>query len=53
MLHKLYEEGKLRLDDPVKKHVPEFSVKNPFNKEQVTLRYKRCYRIGLSKSIYL
>ena len=38
MLHKLFEEGKLRLDDPVNLYEPEFSVKNPFNKEQITLR---------------
>ncbi|XP_065053978.1 beta-lactamase-like protein 2 isoform X2 [Rhopilema esculentum] len=49
MLHKLYEEGKLRLDDPVKKHVPEFSVKNPFNTEQVTLRQLTCMMSGLPR----
>lgn len=38
MLHKLFENGKLRLDDQVQKHLPEFSVKNPFNNENITLR---------------
>lgn len=41
MLHKLFENRTIySLDDPVKKYIPEFSVKNPFNNEQITLRYE-------------
>eukprot|EP00794_Sanderia_malayensis_P003697 gene3697-4217_t len=50
MMQKLFEEDKItNLDDPVNKYLPEFSVKNPFNKEKVTLRQLSCMMSGLPR----
>ena len=39
MLFKLFEEGVISsIDDPLNKYVPEFAIKNPFSKDDVTLR---------------
>ena len=39
LLFKLYEEGVISsVDDPLNKYVPDFAIKNPFSKDNVTLR---------------
>jgi len=39
LLFKLYEEGVISsVDDPLHKYVPDFAIKNPFSKDNVTLR---------------
>src|SRR5262249_55006648 len=43
----LADEGKLRWDDPVKKHVPYFRLSDPAANEQVVLRDLCCHRTGL------
>jgi CubicO group peptidase (beta-lactamase class C family) len=43
----LVDEGKLRWDDPVRKHLPGFKVADPYVTEHVTLRDLLCHRTGL------
>ncbi|MEO0471341.1 MAG: serine hydrolase [Bacteroidota bacterium] len=43
----LQEEGKLSLDDPVKKHLPYFELYDPWVTEKVTIRDLLCHRVGL------
>lgn len=39
LLFKLYEQGVISsVDDPLNKYVPDFAIKNPFSKDNVTLR---------------
>ena len=39
MLYKLYYEKKVKsLDDPFKKYMPQFSIKDPFNSHEIVLR---------------
>ena len=39
LVYKLYEDGLIgSLDDPLKKYIPEFSIRNPFTKDDITLR---------------
>lgn len=39
LLFKLYEQGVISsVDDPLSKYVPEFSIRNPFSRDNVTLR---------------
>lgn len=39
MLYKLYYEKKVKsLDDPFKKYMPKFSIKDPFNSHEIVLR---------------
>ncbi|QKG85001.1 serine hydrolase [Kroppenstedtia pulmonis] len=47
---KLYEEGKFQLDDPVTKHLPEFSQSG---KEKVTIRQLMTHTSGFEASIPL
>lgn len=47
---KLYEEGKFQLDDPVAKHLPEFSQSG---KEKVTIRQLMTHTSGFEASIPL
>ena len=46
----LVEEGKLRWDDPVAKHLPEFELADPFLTEHITLRDLLCHRTGLRRA---
>jgi CubicO group peptidase (beta-lactamase class C family) len=43
----LVDEGKLAWDDPVRKHLPEFKVADPYVTENVTIRDFLCHRTGL------
>ena len=39
LLFKLFEQGVISsVDDPLNKYVPDFSIKNPFSKDNITLR---------------
>jgi CubicO group peptidase (beta-lactamase class C family) len=44
----LVDEGKLRWDDPVRKHVPFFRLSDPLANREVTLRDLVCHRTGLA-----
>jgi len=43
----LVEEGKLAWDDPVKKHLPEFKLHDPYVTENITVEDLLCHRSGL------
>jgi CubicO group peptidase (beta-lactamase class C family) len=43
----LVDEGKLHWDDPVRKHLPDFRVADPYVTEHVTIRDLLCHRTGL------
>jgi CubicO group peptidase (beta-lactamase class C family) len=45
----LVDEGKLKWDDPVRKHVPFFRLKDALADENVTLRDLVCHRTGLAR----
>lgn len=45
----LVEDGKLRWDDPVAKHLPEFELADRYLTEHVTLRDLLCHRTGLQR----
>lgn len=42
----LVDEGKLSWDDPVKKHIPEFQLSNPYATEKTTIRDLLTHRAG-------
>lgn len=46
----LVEERKVRWDDPVKLHIPEFELADPYLTEHVTLRDLLCHRTGLRRA---
>lgn len=46
-LARLQQEGKLRLDDPVRRYVPEWDVPDPVARESVTLRHLLSHTGGL------
>ncbi|MBC7817766.1 MAG: serine hydrolase [Planctomycetaceae bacterium] len=43
----LVDEGKLGWDDPVRKHLPDFRVADPYVTEHITIRDLLCHRTGL------
>ncbi|MEK6262387.1 MAG: serine hydrolase [Planctomycetota bacterium] len=43
----LLDEGKLGWDDPVRKHLPDFRVADPYVTEHITIRDLLCHRTGL------
>ena len=45
----LVDDGKMKWDDPVRKHLPAFQLSDPLASEQVTLRDLLCHRTGLSR----
>jgi uncharacterized protein YbbC (DUF1343 family) len=45
---KLVEEGKVRLNDPVARYIPEFAPNKAEGKEQVTLRHLLTHTAGLA-----
>jgi len=45
----LADEGKLRWDDPVRKHLPTFRLSDPLADARVTLRDLLCHRTGLGQ----
>src|SRR5206468_974039 len=44
----LVDEGKLRWDDPVRKHVPFFRLADPLADANVTIRDLICHRTGIA-----
>lgn len=46
----LVEEEKINLGDPIIKYIPEFSVKNDFNK-QITVKHLLTHRSGLKDTV--
>jgi serine beta-lactamase-like protein LACTB len=44
---RLVEQGKIDIDAPVSKYLPDFAPKNPFDKGEVTLRHLMTHRSGL------
>ena len=44
----LCDDGKLTLDDPVKKHIPEFEMYDSYVTENLTVRDILCHRCGLA-----
>jgi len=49
LIQMLADAGTLSLDDPVKKHLPYFRLKDETANEQVTLRDLLCHRTGLTR----
>ena len=45
----LCDDGKLTLDDPVKKHIPEFEMYDSYVTENLTVRDILCHRCGLPR----
>jgi len=43
----MVDEGKLAWDDPVRKHLPEFELREAYLTENTTLRDLLCHRVGL------
>ena len=43
----LVDEGKLSWDDPIKKHIPEFQLSDPYATEKTTIRDLLTHRAGL------
>jgi CubicO group peptidase (beta-lactamase class C family) len=46
----LVEEGRLRWDDPVAKHLPDFELADHYLTEHLTLRDLLCHRTGLRRA---
>lgn len=49
---KLWEEGKLSLDDDIKKHIPEFEVKSYFEYNKITIENLLMHRSGLVSDLF-
>lgn len=49
---KLMEEGKLSLEDDVKKHIPEFEVQSYFEYDKITIKNLLMHRSGLVSDLF-
>ncbi len=49
---KLMEEGKLSLEDDLKKHIPEFEVKSYFEYDKITIKNLLMHRSGLVSDLF-
>jgi CubicO group peptidase (beta-lactamase class C family) len=49
----LADQGKLAWDDPVRKHLSDFHLSDPFADASVTLRDLMCHRTGLANNDFL
>lgn len=49
---KLWEEGKLSLDDDIKKHIPEFEVKSYLEYDKITIENLLMHRSGLVSDFF-
>jgi CubicO group peptidase (beta-lactamase class C family) len=47
----LVDDGKLGWRDPVKKHIPEFRVPDPYVTENITIEDLLCHRSGLTPTV--
>lgn len=45
----LVDEGKLRWDDPVRRHLPDFELGDPYVTRQVTIRDLLTHRVGVAR----
>jgi CubicO group peptidase (beta-lactamase class C family) len=45
----LVEDGKLHWDDPIRKHLPEFELADPYRTEHATIRDLLCHRTGVQR----
>jgi CubicO group peptidase (beta-lactamase class C family) len=52
LIMKLQEQGKLSLDDPVKKHIPEFKLADPKYVGQITIRQLLTHTNGIDAADY-
>eukprot|EP01133_Synstelium_polycarpum_P010905 gene10905-12710_t len=51
-MYQLRDKGLVNLDDPVTKHFPEFTVKNPYKtKRDITLRQLASHQSGLQREV--
>jgi len=53
LLASLADDGKLTLDDPVRKHLPDFRLNDPAADAKATLRDLMCHRTGTAAHDYL
>lgn len=44
---KLVEQGKVQLDDPVRKHLPRFALPSGSDSDRITIRDLLCHRAGI------
>ena len=51
-IFRLYEEGKLKLDDPITEFIPEFSVKSRMGEYDVTIENLLMHRAGIQCDLY-
>lgn len=50
LIYKLYENGVIRsIDDPLSEYIPEFTIRNPFTSENITLREIASQMSGLPR----
>ena len=49
---KLMEEGKLSLDEDIRKHIPEFEIKSNFEYEKITIEHLLMHRSGLVSDLF-
>ena len=49
---KLMEEGKLSLEDDIKKHIPEFEIKSYFEYDKITIKNLLMHRSGLVSDLF-
>ncbi len=47
----LVDEGRIRWDDPVAKHLPDFALYDPWVTEQATIRDLLAHRVGIGRMI--
>jgi CubicO group peptidase (beta-lactamase class C family) len=52
LIMKLVEEGKLSLDDPVRKHIPEFKLSDPKYVDKITVRQLATHTNGIDAADY-
>ena len=45
----LVDEGKIKWDDPVTKHLPGFELYDPYASKEMTVRDLLCHRSGLDR----
>lgn len=48
----LIEQGKLSLDDDVRKYIPELNIKSKFDYEKITIRQMLMHRSGIQCDLY-
>lgn len=49
----LVDEGKMRWDDPVRRHLPQFELGDPYRTANVTIRDLLSHRVGLEQGNFL